>query len=201
MLLSIHPAAFVSAAIGPGEHSCAMLAVIEELSLIDAAIAPLKDSYPVHLVVLPVSEVVAPIAPGIHALTSDIIQAELSSVACSIVPVEISLAVLGPIHVGPLVASFIRPDLAALPMLLVILPFSFVNRPVIVDVFSCPIGLVVTPLSLIYVTIRVDKSTDTIGSSVLPLAFKEGAIWPGLTSLAHALLHVFAPLSDVDGTA
>lgn len=83
-------------------------------------------------------------------------------------------------------------------MLLVLLPTSFINCPVEVEILSCAMGFVLEPLSLVDVAVLVNQASYSMIFTVYPLTFVERAVDPDLSAFPMSNFEVFGPLPDVD---
>jgi hypothetical protein len=68
-----------------------------------------------------------------------------------------------------------------------------------VRVDAIPVGLVIQPFTMINIAIRIDESTASIGLVMKPMSFVSGAFWPNLPPLAFALIIFGVPLAYIDG--
>ena len=81
MLLPVGPLPGILTSIRPANLSIAVLLVISVLSSIDfAAVRPIENTLPMHLVVTPFPGVGSSISPGVCAQSFDIIVPELAFV-------------------------------------------------------------------------------------------------------------------------
>lgn len=97
-----------------------------------------------------------------------------------------------------LVLGAVGPLLDSEPVLLVLVPLSFVSASVEVGVHSESVGLVVSPFSFVHVSLGVDQPSLAVSHSVSPEAVVSAAVRPDLDSSAVFLVVVDEPLSLVD---
>jgi len=130
-----------------------MLFVILVLSLVLPAVLPRKGAFSVHLVVDPVAGEGSLIGPLVGSLALDVVIMKLSFIHRPVFPRKLPQSILLTVLVIPLVPRSIRPNLHALALLNIPLPFTFILGPIEMDVDAMALGLVIDPFSLVNVTV------------------------------------------------
>ena len=126
----------------------------------------------------------------------DVVLEEFSVVGRAVGPQELTMAMLFPVLVLPLVAGVVRPDFLPLSVLLVLEPEPFIPRPVRVMVVPEAVGFIIFPFTVVHVAVRVNKPSAPIGLVSTPITFVERSIDPNLDASAVFSSH-FVPFTLV----
>jgi hypothetical protein len=98
-----------------------------------------------------------------------------------------------------LILGTVRPIFFAFSILCVLCPIPFVLSAVHVRVDALPVGLVIQPFTMINIAIRMNESTASVRLVTEPVPLVGGAVWPHLPPLALTLIIVRVPLAYIDG--
>ena len=190
-----------------------------------SGVCPLKSALAVLLSVFELALVPFPIRPCLYASALNHAQSELALVIfvqlCEVVPTETlkqtvheitfvvgtvlpcepALAVLLPFVEGSEVlgrgSRGIAPCFLALPVLVIILPISFVLSVGCVYKHSVPVGLIIHPLPFINIAISMRHSAPAVRFVSSPHAFVFRTVWPKLDAHTVSFTCMFVPLSFV----
>jgi hypothetical protein len=67
-------------------------------------------------------------------------------------------------------------------------------------VVAMPISLVIQPFTMINIAIRMNESNASVGLVTEPVPLVGGDVWPNLPPLAFALIIIGVPLAYIDGS-
>ena len=198
MLLAILPQAVVLAPIRPRVNTKAVFSVVIVLAFVSATVLPCVDSSTVHVIVEPLTDILASVRPYVGTAAGDLVLDPVAIIAAPVAPLVFTASVLHPTEIGTLVGAAISPNFAAMPMLKIKLPFTFVARTIDMSVGTEAMSLVLAPLAIEDIAIGVKENTAPVCFPVAPPALVLGPVWPDLHSVPMTKLAL--PLTFVDCT-
>ena len=172
MLFSIMKLALVHASVRPRVHSLTVLLIVDILSIIDSAIGPAEFAFPVHFIIAPFSVILRTVCPLKYAG-----------------PVFFAFQIVT-IKEGTVWPRFTSP-----PLLLVLIPLSFVSRSFSIVIVTYTVRLVVDPLTFEYVAVCKNEAAIAISHVILPKSLELAAIGPHLQAVTFFRLVLFVPLA------
>jgi len=155
-----------------------MLVVVSIFAHVLAPVWPGEHPYAVHLIVRPSTLEDALVSPSVCALSADLIVVELANIAASVSPVELTIAVLFPVHKLALKHCAIWPLLPTKTVLIVSVELSDVPTPISMLVDALSACLTFSPDAVVAIAIRVNQTTWPTSLTFTPKALVAGAIGP-----------------------